>query len=112
MADTSQMADRLQPTSLNMFYKAVLAISVVVVLAGASILSGGAHAGTYLAYSLLAMLAFGLELADGYSMGFVFVILALPHLSWAETILIANAALFIHAVTRRERMTPADLLEI
>jgi diguanylate cyclase (GGDEF)-like protein/putative nucleotidyltransferase with HDIG domain len=93
-----------------MLYKVFLAVCVILVLGGSSFLSGGAHAGTYLAYSLLALLAFGLELGDGLSMGFVFVILALPRMGWAETILIANSALFIHAVTRRERMTPSALL--
>jgi len=46
----------------------------------------------YFAYSMLALLAFGLDLADGSTMGFVFIILALPHLGWRETLLLAESA--------------------
>jgi diguanylate cyclase (GGDEF)-like protein len=58
----------------------------------------------------LALTAFGLTLADGTTMGFAFVILALPQLGWTETLFIAGAALFILAVVRRTRPTPKELM--
>src|SRR6185437_1725413 len=82
----------------------------VLILAGAALIPSGNRAGIYLSYSLIALTAFGLDLADGSSMGFLFVILALPQLTWTEALFIAGAALFILAVVRKPRPTPQDLL--
>jgi diguanylate cyclase (GGDEF)-like protein/putative nucleotidyltransferase with HDIG domain len=82
----------------------------VLILAGAALIPSGNRAGTYLSYSLIALTAFGLDLADGSTMGFLFVILALPQLSWTEALFIAGAALFILAVVRRPKPTPQELL--
>src|SRR5271165_7571782 len=93
-----------------LLYRSWLAISVVLILAGTAWIATGESTDPYLAYSLLALLAFGLDLADGSTMGFVFVILALPHLGWRETLLLAESATFIHAVTHPERVEPRALL--
>lgn len=93
-----------------LLYKSWLAISVVLILAGTAWLASGQSTDPYLAYSLVALLAFGLDLADGSTMGFVFIILALPHLGWRETLLLAESATFIHAVTHPERVEPRALL--
>jgi diguanylate cyclase (GGDEF)-like protein len=93
-----------------LLYKSWLAISVVLILAGTAWIASGQNADPYFAYSMLALLAFGLDLADGSTMGFVFIILALPHLGWRETLLLAESATFIHAVTHPERVEPRWLL--
>jgi len=94
-----------------LFYKSWLAISVVLILAGTAWIATDYHgASPYFAYSILALLAFGLDLADGSTMGFVFIILSLPHLGWRETLLLAESATFIHAVTHPERVEPRALL--
>ncbi len=85
-------------------------ISVVLILAGTAWLAADKSAEPYFAYSMLALLAFGLDLADGSTMGFVFIILALPHLGWRETLLLAESATFIHAVTHPNRVEPRALL--
>jgi len=90
-------------------YRIWLAISVVLILAGTAWIAGQS-ADSYFAYSLLALLAFGLDLADGSTMGFVFILLALPHMGWRETLLLAASATFIHAVTHPERVEPRTLL--
>ena len=82
----------------------------VLILAGAALIPSGNRAGIYLSYSLIALTAFGLDLADGSSMGFLFVILALPQLNWTEALFIAGSALFILAVVRKPRPNPQDLL--
>jgi diguanylate cyclase (GGDEF)-like protein/putative nucleotidyltransferase with HDIG domain len=56
-------------------------------------------------------MAFSLELAGGASMGFVFLIFALGRLSWLETLLMADAALVLLAVARRDKPDPARLLK-
>jgi len=88
----------------------LLAVSVVLILAGTAWIAADHSANPYFAYSVLALLAYGLDLADGSTMGFVFIILALPHLSWRETLLLAESATFIHAVTHPERVEPRALL--
>jgi len=93
-----------------LLYKSWLAISVVLILAGTAWISAGPGTDPYFTYSVLALLAFGLDLADGSTMGFVFIILALPHLGWRETLLLAESATFIHAVTHPERVEPRALL--
>ena len=93
-----------------LLYRSWLAISVVLILAGTAWIAAGQNADPYFAYSLIALLAFGLDLADGSTMGFVFVILALPHLPWRETLLLAESATFIHAVTHPDRVEPRTLL--
>jgi diguanylate cyclase (GGDEF)-like protein len=93
-----------------LFYKSWLAVSVVLILAGTAWIAADHSANPYFAYSILALLAYGLDLADGSTMGFVFIILALPHLSWRETLLLAESATFIHAVTHPERVEPRALL--
>jgi diguanylate cyclase (GGDEF)-like protein/putative nucleotidyltransferase with HDIG domain len=94
-----------------LLYKTWLAISVVLILAGTAWIAAGQSTNEhYFAYSMLALLAFGLDLADGSTMGFVFLILALPHLGWRETLLLALSATFIHAVTHRDRVEPRALL--
>jgi diguanylate cyclase (GGDEF)-like protein/putative nucleotidyltransferase with HDIG domain len=93
-----------------LLYKIGLAICVVVVLA-ATALVPQANNSPYFAYSLLALMAFGLELADGSTMGFGFIILALPQLNWWVTLLMAGSALFIQAVVRRHRQQPKVLLQ-
>lgn len=93
-----------------LLYRSWLAISVILILAGTAWIAAGQNADPYFAYSLLALLAFGLDLADGSTMGFVFVILALPHLPWRETLLLAESATFIHAVTHPDRVEPRTLV--
>jgi diguanylate cyclase (GGDEF)-like protein/putative nucleotidyltransferase with HDIG domain len=93
-----------------LLYKSWLAISVVLILAGTAWIAAGEGANPYLAYSVLALLAFGLDLADGSTMGFVFILVALPHLGWRETLLLAESATFIHAVTHPDRVEPRSLL--
>jgi diguanylate cyclase (GGDEF)-like protein/putative nucleotidyltransferase with HDIG domain len=90
--------------------KSWLAISVVLILAGTAWIAAGEGSNSYFTYSVLALLAFGLDLADGSTMGFVFIILALPQLRWQETLLLAESATFIHAVTHPERVEPRGLL--
>lgn len=92
-----------------LLYKSWLAISVVLILAGTSWIAGQSTE-SYFTYSVLALLAYGLDLADGSTMGFVFIILSLPHLGWRETLLLAESATFIHAVTHPERVEPRALL--
>jgi diguanylate cyclase (GGDEF)-like protein/putative nucleotidyltransferase with HDIG domain len=92
------------------FYRSWLVISVTLILAGTAWLAADKSAEPYFAYSMLALLAFGLDLADGSTMGFVFIILALPHLGWRETLLLAESATFIHAVTHPDRVEPRTLL--
>jgi diguanylate cyclase (GGDEF)-like protein len=82
----------------------------VLILAGAALIPSGNRAGLYLSYSLIALTAFGLDLPDGSSMGFLFVILTLPQLHWTEALFIAGAALFILAVVRKPRPQPQDLM--
>ena len=93
-----------------LLYKSWLAISVVLILAGTAWIASGEGANPYFTYSVLALLAFGLDLADGSTMGFVFIIIALPHLGWRETVLLAESATFIHAVTHPDRVEPRMLL--
>jgi diguanylate cyclase (GGDEF)-like protein/putative nucleotidyltransferase with HDIG domain len=93
-----------------LLYKAWLAVCVVLILAGTAWIASGESTTPYFAYSVLALLAFGLDLADGSTMGFVFIILALPHLGWRETLLLAESATFIHAVTHPDRVEPRMLL--
>lgn len=92
-----------------LLYKSWLVISVILILAGTAWIASG-QSDPYLAYSLLALLTFGLDLADGFTMGFVFILLALPHLGWSETLLLAESATFIHAVTHPDRVEPRALL--
>src|SRR5712691_6889544 len=94
-----------------LLYKCGLAICVILILAGTAWVSAGPNANIYFTYSLLALMAFGLELADGSTMGFVFVILALPRLNGTETLLLAGSALFILAVVRRPQPSPKVLLQ-
>jgi GAF domain-containing protein len=93
-----------------MFKRVAAWLCGVFIVAGVALIPSGNQAGVYLSFSLLALAAFGLELADGVSMGFVFVILALPQLKWAEALFIAGAALFILAVVLPPRPTPEELL--
>lgn len=86
-------------------------VAGVLILAGAALIPSGNRAGVYLSYSLIALTAFGLDLADGSTMGFLFVILALPQLTWTEAVFIAGSALFILAVVRKPRPTPQQLLK-
>ncbi len=93
-----------------LLYKSWLAISVVLILAGTAWIAAGEGTNPYFAYSILALLASGLDLADGSTMGFVFILVALPHLGWRETLLLAESATFIHAVTHPDRVEPRALL--
>ncbi len=93
-----------------LFVKSWLAVCVVGILAATAWIAAGQNANPYFAYSVLALLAFGLDLADGSTMGFVFILLALPHLGWRETLLLAESATFIHAVTHPARMEPRTFL--
>ena len=96
------------------FYKIGLAIGVVLILTGTAWISAGSSTDphlAYTAYTLIALLAFGLELADGSTMGFVFIILALPQLAWLETLLMASSAQMILIIVRRERADPKKLLQ-
>jgi diguanylate cyclase (GGDEF)-like protein len=93
-----------------LLYKSWLAISVILILAGTAWIAAGEGTNPYFAYSVLALLAFGLDLADGSTMGFVFILVALPHLGWRETLLLAESATFIHAVTHPDRVEPRALL--
>jgi diguanylate cyclase (GGDEF)-like protein len=105
------MAYDLHRKCASMFlYRSWLAVSVILILAGTAWITADSGANPYFAYSMLALLAFGLDLADGSTMGFVFIILALPHLGWRETLLLAESATFIHAVTHPERVEPRALL--
>jgi len=99
------------PVKTLMLEKTGLAVSVVLILTGAAWISGDASTGQSLAYSLLALIAYGLQLADGASMGFVFIILALPGLGWLNTLFTACAAILILAVISKERPTPRALLQ-
>jgi diguanylate cyclase (GGDEF)-like protein len=94
-----------------MLYKIVLAIGVVLILTGTALISAHSNSDPLLAYSLVALLAFGLELTDGSTMGFVFIILALPRLDWAQTLLMASSARMILLIVRRERPDPKTLLQ-
>ena len=68
------MAYDLLPRSSSMlFYKSWLAVSVVLILAGTAWIAADHSANPYFAYSILALLAYGLDLADGSTMGFVFI---------------------------------------
>src|SRR3984957_7293497 len=93
-----------------LLYKSWLAISVILILAGTAWIAAGEGTNPYFAYSVLALLAYGLDLADGSTMGFVFILVALPHLGWRETLLLAESATFIHAVTHPDRVEPRTLL--
>src|SRR5271156_4502152 len=93
-----------------LLFRSWLAISVVLILAGTAWIAAGEGTNPYFAYSVLALLAFGLDLADGSTMGFVFILVALPHLGWRETLLLAESATFIHAVTHPDRVEPRALL--
>lgn len=93
-----------------LLYKSWLAISVILILAGTAFISAGPSTNPYFVFSVLALLAFGLDLADGSTMGFVFILVALPHLPWRETLLLAESATFIHAVTHPDRVQPRTLL--
>ncbi len=93
-----------------LLYKSWLAISVVLILAGTAFIGAGPNTNPYFAFSVLALLAFGLDLADGSNMGFVFILVALPHLAWHEALLLAESATFIHAVTHPDRVAPRALL--
>ncbi len=93
-----------------LLYKSWLAISVTLILAGTAWIATGQNTDPYFAFSVLALLAFGLDLADGSTMGFVFILLALPHLGWRETLLLAESATFIHSVTHPDRVEPRALL--
>ncbi len=108
--DLRMAYDLLRHSPTMLLYRSWLAISVVLIMAGTAWIAAGQNADPYFAYSLLALLAFGLDLADGSTMGFVFIILALPHLPWRETLLLAESATFIHAVTHPERVEPRALL--
>src|SRR5277367_4941248 len=94
-----------------MLYKIGLAIGVVLILAGTAVVSASSYADPHLAYTLIALLAFGLELADSSTMGFVFILLALPQLDWLETVLMASSAQMILIIVRRERAAPKTLLQ-
>ncbi|HVO96676.1 MAG TPA: HD domain-containing phosphohydrolase [Bryobacteraceae bacterium] len=93
-----------------LLYKSWLAISVILILAGTAFIGAGPNTNPYFAFSVLALLAFGLDLADGSNMGFVFILVALPHLAWHDALLLAESATFIHAVTHPERVAPRALL--
>jgi diguanylate cyclase (GGDEF)-like protein len=105
------MAGSVQHTGLPMLaYKLGVAICVVAVLAGTAALMPAAGVDSYFAYSLLALMAFGLDLSDGSTIGFVFIILALPKLHWTETLLMAGSALFIQAAVKKGHPGPKALL--
>ncbi len=94
-----------------MLEKVGLAVSAVLVLTGTAWISGDPSTTHDLAYSLLALIAFGLQLADGASMGFVFIILALPGLGWLPTLFTACTAILILVVIRKEHVPTAGLLQ-
>jgi diguanylate cyclase (GGDEF)-like protein len=94
-----------------MFYKIGLAIGVVLILTGTALISARSNTDPHLAYSLIALLAFGLELADGSTMGFVFILFALPQLDWLQTLLMASSAQMILIIVRRERPDSRTLLQ-
>lgn len=108
--DLGMAYDLLRNSPSMLLYRSWLALSVVLILAGTAWIAADKSADPYFAYSMLALLAFGLDLADGSTMGFVFIIVALPHLGWRETLLLAESATFIHAVTHPERVEPRALL--
>ncbi len=92
-------------------YKIGLTIGVVLILTGTALISAQPTSEPLFAYTLIALLAFGLELADGFTMGFVFILLALPHLNLLQTVLMASSARMILGVVRRERADPKTLLQ-
>ncbi len=94
-----------------MFHKTGLAIGVMLILTGTAWISGTASTNPHLAYTLVAFMAFGLDLADGTTMGFLFMILALPKIGWMEALLMASAAQMILVAVRREHPEPKALLE-
>src|SRR5580698_5657987 len=94
-----------------MLYKIGLAIGVVLILTGTALVSAQAKSDPLFAYTLIALMAFGLELADGSTMGFVFILLALPQLNWLETMLMASSAQMILLTIKRERADPKTLLQ-
>ncbi len=100
--------------SLNepmLLYKIGLATGAIVILIAMAGLSTTSTADPHIAYSLIALMAFGLELADGSTMGFVFILLALPRLDWLETLLMASAAQMILLTIKRERAGPKMLVQ-
>jgi diguanylate cyclase (GGDEF)-like protein len=99
------------PVNLEMLlYKIGLAIGVVLLLCGTALISASSTTDPHIAYTFIALLAFGLELADGSTMGFVFILLALPQLNWLETLLMAGSAQMILITVRRQRADPKTLL--
>lgn len=94
-----------------LIYKIGLVLCVVVILTGTSWISGIPSTDPHFAYSLIALMAFGLELTDGSTMGFVFIILALPRLGWMETLLMAGSAQMILITVRREHADSKRLLQ-
>jgi diguanylate cyclase (GGDEF)-like protein/putative nucleotidyltransferase with HDIG domain len=90
--------------------KNAVAIAVLVVVAATAWIPHVGGQGPTFVDSLLALMAFSLELSGGGSMGFVFLILSVSRLSWLDSVLMADAALLLVAIVRRERPDPAKLL--
>ena len=101
----------LDSTDPMLLYKIGLAIGAILILVAMAGLSTTSTADPHIAYSLIALMAFGLELADGSTMGFVFILLALPQLNWLETMLMASSAQMILLTIKRERADPKTLLQ-
>jgi diguanylate cyclase (GGDEF)-like protein len=86
------------------------ALAAVLLLVAATLIGEAPNGVNYAAYALLALTAFGLTLADGSDMGFVFVILALRQLPWTEALMMGGAALFVQSFVRRNKPTPQPLM--
>jgi diguanylate cyclase (GGDEF)-like protein/putative nucleotidyltransferase with HDIG domain len=86
-----------------------VAICSIVIVTGTALITGS---GTNLSFtdSLLALMAFSMELAGGASMGFFFLIFSLGRHGWLDTLLLANGALVLLAFVRRETSQPVTLL--
>jgi len=89
--------------------KLLVAICALLFLAGAASIPAGDQPLFFFVYSVLALLTFGLRLPGSSSMGFVFVILAPIHLPWADTLLLAGAAIFLLAFIRKQQPAPEEL---
>lgn len=88
----------------------LVSVAAVLIVAGTAYLSLSPNVNSYSVFSLLAVMAFVLEVGAGISMGFVFLILSLGHLGWIDTLMMADAALFLAAIIYPSRADPRVLL--
>jgi diguanylate cyclase (GGDEF)-like protein len=77
------------------------ALALPLIVAATAWISPGASTNVpSFADSVVAIFGFGLTLAEGTSMGFLFIIFSLGHLSWGQTFLMADAAIALMAAVK------------